>query len=46
VFSYSAGGLIYGGFIGARYYFRDSFGVMGEAGYGLTYLTLGISLKL
>lgn len=45
-YSYSAGGLIYGGFIGARYYFRDSFGVMGEAGYGLTYLTLGISLKL
>ncbi len=45
-YSYSAGGLIYGGFIGARYYFRDSFGVMAEAGYGLTYLTLGISLKL
>jgi hypothetical protein len=45
-YSYSAGGLIYGGFVGARYYFKESFAVMAEAGYGLTYLTLGVSLKL
>jgi hypothetical protein len=30
---------------GARYYFSDSFGVMGELGYGVAWLKLGVSLK-
>ncbi len=32
-------------FIGARYYFSDSFGVSAEAGYGFTYLSAGITFK-
>jgi hypothetical protein len=32
-------------FAGARYYFSDSFGVMGELGYGIAVLKLGVSLK-
>lgn len=30
---------------GARYYFNEKFGVFGELGYNLNYLTAGISLK-
>jgi hypothetical protein len=32
-------------FVGGRYYFSDHFGVFGELGYGLGYLTLGVSYK-
>jgi hypothetical protein len=32
-------------FAGARYYFADSFGVMGELGYDVAILKLGVSLK-
>ena len=32
-------------FAGVRYYFSDSFGVSAEAGYGLTYLSAGITFK-
>ena len=32
-------------FIGGRYYFSDAFAVMAEFGYGISYLTLGVSLK-
>ena len=31
-------GLDWGGFVGLRYYFSDSFGVNAEAGYGVTFL--------
>jgi hypothetical protein len=41
----STGGLVSSEFVGARYYFSDSFAVMGELGYGITYLNLGIALK-
>lgn len=34
-----------GAFVGARYYFKDAFGVMAEAGYGVTFLRLGVSFK-
>lgn len=34
---------IYGG---ARYRFNDKFGIFGELGYGISYLTLGLSLKM
>ncbi|HLN52818.1 MAG TPA: hypothetical protein VK212_03860 [Lentimicrobium sp.] len=31
---------------GARYYFTDNFAAMGELGYGITWLTLGVAFKL
>ena len=45
VSSASGSGLAYSYFIGARYYFAESFGVMAELGYGISYLNLGICLK-
>jgi len=42
----TASGLFYGGVLGARYYFSPSFGIFGEAGYGISYLTAGVTLKL
>ena len=41
----SSAGFAYSGFVGARYYFSDSFGVGAEAGYGFTYLSAGITFK-
>jgi hypothetical protein len=38
-------GLNSGFFVGARYLLTDNFTVFGEAGYGLGYLTAGISFK-
>ena len=32
-------------FAGARYYFSESFAVMGELGFGISVLTLGVSFK-
>lgn len=45
-YSYSAGGVVWSWFVGARYYFSEKFGVMAELGYGIAYLNLGVSLKL
>ncbi|MDA3816614.1 MAG: hypothetical protein PF486_04495 [Prolixibacteraceae bacterium] len=33
-------------FIGARYYLTDNLAAMAELGYGITYLNIGISIKL
>lgn len=33
-------------YVGGRYYFSEKFAAFGELGYGLGYLTLGLSLKL
>lgn len=41
----SSGGLASSEFIGARYYFSNNFAVMGELGYGIAWLTLGVALK-
>ena len=41
----STGGLLYAWFVGARYYFSDSFGVMAELGVGIVYLNLGVAFK-
>ncbi len=41
----SGSGLAYSYFIGARYYLTENIGVMGELGYGISYLNLGINLK-
>ena len=43
--SASTSGLAYSYFIGARYYFAESFGVMAELGYGISYLNIGVCLK-
>ncbi|MFW6371043.1 MAG: hypothetical protein ACOC10_07570 [Bacteroidota bacterium] len=41
-----SGGFIWAWHAGARYYFNEQFAVMAELGYGISYLTLGLSLKL
>lgn len=41
----TSSGLTLAWFAGARYYFTDKFAVLGEIGYGISYLTLGVSLK-
>ncbi len=41
----ASSGLAYSYFIGARYYLSDKFALMGELGYGISYLNLGVSLK-
>ncbi|MCX7984055.1 MAG: hypothetical protein N3A63_04020 [Bacteroidetes bacterium] len=38
--------LLYGGFIGGRYYFTPNLAGQLELGYGMGYLTLGIAYKL
>jgi len=45
-YSSAASSLFYGGIVGLRYYFSPSFGIFGEAGYGISYLTAGVTLKL
>ena len=47
-FSYNASGsaLTWSWFAGGRYYFSDKFAAMLELGYGISYLTLGVSLNL
>jgi hypothetical protein len=44
-YSASASGVIFSGFVGARYFFNDKFAVMGELGSGIAYLNLGVTLK-
>jgi len=41
----SSGNVMLAWFAGARYYFTDKFAVMGEIGYGIAYLTVGVSLN-
>ncbi|MCB8999431.1 MAG: hypothetical protein H6540_05095 [Bacteroidales bacterium] len=43
---YSGGGLVLSGYIGGRYYFNDKFAAMAELGYGISYLNLGLAIKL
>jgi hypothetical protein len=40
------GGVVYGGSVGARYYFTDSIAAFAELGYGLGYLNAGLAYKL
>jgi hypothetical protein len=37
--------LLFALYIGGRYYFSDNFAAFGELGYGLGYLTIGVSYK-
>jgi hypothetical protein len=45
-YSASTGGVAYSWFVGGRYYFSDKFAGMLELGYGITYLNIGVALKL
>lgn len=42
----STSGFISAWFVGGRYYFSEKFAAMAELGYGITYLNLGIAIKL
>ena len=41
----SSSGVALGGFLGARYYFSDTFAAFVEFGYGAANLNIGVSLK-
>jgi hypothetical protein len=43
---YNGGGLRFAGLVGGRYYFNEKFAAFAELGYGISYLTLGLSIKL
>lgn len=43
--SNSAGGFTWSWFVGARYYFNESFGAFAELGYGIATLNLGVAMK-
>ncbi len=40
-----AGGVIWAGVVGGRYYFKPTLAVYAEAGYGLGFLTVGVAKK-
>lgn len=42
----AGGGVAYGGQLGARYFLTDNLAAVGELGYGIGYLTLGLAYKL
>ncbi|MEN8227754.1 MAG: hypothetical protein ABFS38_06325 [Bacteroidota bacterium] len=45
-YSSSSSGLAASGFIGGRYYFNEKFAAFAQVGYGIAYLTFGVSIKL
>jgi len=45
-FSSASGGLVFSSFVGGRYYFGEKFAVFAQLGYGISYLTFGLSIKL
>ena len=44
-YSASSSGIAWSWFVGARYYFSETFAAMAELGYGIAYLNLGVALK-
>ncbi len=44
--SAAGSGLVFSLYAGGRYYLTENFGLMGEIGYGIAYLNLGIAYKL
>jgi len=42
----SSSSVVWSWFIGGRYYFKESFAVMAELGYGVTYFNIGVALKI
>jgi hypothetical protein len=45
-YNVSSGGVVFAGMVGARYYFADKFAVFAQAGYGISYFTVGVSIRL
>jgi hypothetical protein len=45
VYDADGSGVAYSIFAGARYFLTDNFAVMGELGYGIAWLSIGVSLK-
>ena len=45
-YSSNSSGIVYSWFVGAKYYFNDKLAAMAELGYGISYLNLGIGIKL
>ena len=45
-YSSTSGGFVFSGFVGARYYFVEKFAAFAQVGYGISYLTLGVSIRL
>jgi hypothetical protein len=45
-YSASSGGVIFSGFVGARYFFNDNVAGIVELGSGIAYLNLGVALRL
>lgn len=45
-YSSNSSRMVYSWFVGAKYYFNDKLAAMAELGYGISYLNLGIGLKL
>jgi hypothetical protein len=45
-YSSAGSGLARSWFVGARYYFTEKFAAMGELGFGISYLTIGVAIKL
>lgn len=42
----SSGGMVWSWFIGGRYYFNENLAAMVELGYGISYMNIGIAIKL
>lgn len=41
----TSGGIVFSGFVGARYYFTESIAAFAQVGYGIAYLTFGVSFR-
>ena len=41
----SSGGLVFSSFVGARYYFTETIAAFAQVGYGISYLTIGVSIR-
>ncbi len=46
VTSSSSGGFVFGIYVGGRYYFNEHFAAFAQVGYGIAYLTFGVSYRL
>jgi hypothetical protein len=44
-FDATSGGIVFSGFVGARYYFTESIAAFAQLGYGIAYLTFGVSFR-
>lgn len=44
-YSASTGGFVWAWYLGARYYFTDSFAGFAEVGYGVSIINLGVAMK-